>query len=187
MKRVYFFFRILLLITGIAGCATTSVSTDYDQSVDFLKLKTYGWASEQKPAGDPRFDDPNLDAAIKHSVEMELQAKGFQKSVAGQPDLLLKYYITVAQKREPLNDYYPPVFNPRSGVAGLNTYAAREIMAFDYEEGTFVLDMVNPSGVILWRGSLEGMLDPGATPSKRIERVPEAITKALKDFPPRKR
>jgi hypothetical protein len=169
----------------LAGCATATVSSDHDRTVDFSKLKTYSWASEQKPTGDPRFDDPDLRAVIKQSIETELQAKGLRKSAAGQPDVLLKYYITVEAKREPLGDYYPPTFNSRTGMVTVDTFAVQNVAAFQYDDGTFVLDMLDPrSGGILWRGSLNGMVDPGGTPEKRKVRAPGAVAKVLAKFPP---
>ncbi len=172
-----------------SGCATDTVSSDYDRAMDFSKLKTYQWAGDPKPTGDLRFDDPDLRKAIKQSVETELQAKGLKESSGGQADLLLKDYITVEQKKESVGAPYLPDFNPRAGVTGMaDTYAIQQMKTFQYEDGTFVLDMTDPgSGKILWRGTLEGMVDPGATPAKRIERVPAAVAKVLKDFPPVKK
>jgi hypothetical protein len=181
----------MLGIMVFAGCATTTVSSDYNRAVDFSKLKTYDWSNEQKPTGDMRFDDPDLRAIIKQSIETNLQAKGLQKAAVGQPDLLLKYYITVEQKKENAGDGYPPAFVSRgawSGVAGPNNFAAQEMRTFHYDEGTFVLDMLDPkSGEILWRGSLNGMVDPGGTPEKRKARAPGAVAKVLAKFPPAKK
>jgi hypothetical protein len=177
-----------LLMLGVvlfAGCATATISSDYNRTTDFSKLKTYGWSSEQKPTGDLRFDAPDLRAVIKQSIESELQAKGLQKFATGQPDLLLKYYITVEAKKESMGDYYPPNFNSRTGMVTMRTTGAQSIAAFNYEDGTFVLDMIDPrSGEILWRGSLEGMVDPGGTPEKRKARAPGAVAKVLAKFPP---
>lgn len=187
MKKNILLSFFLILGVALAGCATTSVSSDYDKSADFSKLTTYKWTGDQKPTGDPRFDDPDLRTAIENSVETELQAKGFQKATAGQPDLLLKYYITTEQKSQFVGGT-PPTFNSRgawSGATAPNPYGGMETMTIHYEEGTFVLDMLNPgSGQILWRGTLEGMVDPGASPVKRVERAPAAVAKVLKNFPP---
>ena len=188
MKKTCALFVILFLLAGVTGCTTASVSSDYDRATDFATLKTYGWASDQPLAGDRRFDDPDLRETIRRSVETELQAKGIQKSEDGHPDLLLKYYITVEKKKQFVGGNYPPTFNSRgvwTGTSGPNTYAGMDSMTFHYEDGTFVLDMLDPrSGAILWRGTLQGMVDPGATPAKRIERAPSAVAKVLKDFPP---
>ncbi len=189
MKKNILLVGILILGTMGAGCATTSVSSDYDRSADFSKLKTFGWAVDPKPTGDIRFDDPDLREAIKNSVEAELQAKGLQKAASGQPDLLLKYYITTEKKSQFVGGN-PPTFNSRgvwSGATGATPYGGLETMTLHYEEGTFVLDMLDPrSGGILWRGTLEGMVDPSGTPAKRIARTPVAIAKVLKNFPPGK-
>ena len=187
MNKNIFLSGVLLAGAILSGCVTTSVSTNYDRSADFSALKTYGWAGEQKPTGDLRFDDPSVRRIIKQSIESELQAKGFQKSAMGQPDFLLKYYITVQPKTQSVNNFSPPDFNPMAGMSGLNSYATLDSTAFHYDEGTFVLDVMDPSGAkILWRGTLQGMIDPGATPAKRIDRVPASVAKVLKNFPPGK-
>jgi hypothetical protein len=188
MNKNIFLGGVLFLGAVLAGCATTSVSSDYDRSTDFSKLKTYAWANDQKLSGDLRFDDPGLRQTIKQAIETELQAKGLQKVVTGQPDLLLKSYITVEQKEEIAGGNYPPPINAYgqwAGTAGSNSYAAREMMTFRYDDGTFVLDMIEPSSdKILWRGTLEGMVDPSGTREKRMARAPAAVAKVLKDFPP---
>lgn len=186
MKRHFFF--IAVIVSVFVGCATTTISSDYDRSVDFSKLKTYTWAPEQKPTGDLRFDDPELRAVIKQSIEADLEEKGFQKKTVGEPDLFVKYYITVEKKKEPLGDYYPPIFNSRTGTVDMSMVGVRELADFTYEDGTFVLDMLAPTtNKILWRGTLEGMVDPGGTSEKRKTRAPDAVAKVLAKFPPVKK
>jgi len=81
---------------------------------------------------------------------------------------------------------YPPAYEPGVGITNLNTCAVRDAFMFKYEDGTFVLDMVDArTRTILWRGTLEGMVDPAATPEKRISRVPAAVAKVLAKYPPR--
>lgn len=184
MEKNILFRGLCVLGVVLAGCATATVSSDYNRSTDFSMLKTYAWAGEQAPM-DIRFDTPDLRETIQRSVETELQSKGLQKVTAGNPDIHLKYYITVEQKKDFVADYQPPAFNSRLGAAGIPNYAVKDAMTVHYEEGTFVLDILNPvSGEILWRGSLESIVDPGAPPAKRIERVPGAVAKIFKKFPP---
>ena len=187
MKNAMSLFLMGALV--FAGCATAKISSDYNKAVDFSKLKTYNWASDQPMSGDMKFDDPSLREIIQSSVETELQAKGLQKSAGGQPDILLKYYITVAKKEQVVGGFNPaPSFDSHGrwmGNSGPNNYAGMQAMTFHYSDGTFVLDMLNPSsGEILWRGTLEAMVDPNGTPEKRKERAPGAIAKVLAKFPP---
>ncbi len=189
MRKRGWWFAAFFPAFFMAGCATTTVSSDYNRAVDFSKFKTYAWVGAPESSGDLRFDTPDLREAIRRSIEAELTSKGLENTAAGHPDVLLKYYITVEQKKEEVGGGYPPVFSSRgayAGVAGPTPSMVRNAATFHYEEGTFVLDMVSPgSGEILWRGTLAGMLDPGATPAKRIERVPGEVAKILKKFPPR--
>jgi hypothetical protein len=193
MNKNIFLSGILILASVLSGCATrATVSSDYDRATDFSKLKTYTWVNHQNLSGDLRFDDPDLRAAIQESVETDLQAKGLQRSAAGQPDLFLKYYITVKQKEEYIGGNYPPPLKSNGAwTGGINTgnYAAQGMATtFKYDDGTFVLDMMDPrSGGIVWRGSLQGMVDPAATREKRIARAPAAVAKVLKNFPPGKK
>jgi hypothetical protein len=187
MKNVMSLFVLGVMV--FAGCAAATISSDYNKDVDFSKLKTYSWSSDQPLSGDMKFDDPSLRETIRRSVEAELQAKGLQKSGAGQPDMLLKYYITVEQKKQVVGGFNsPPTFDSHGrwmGNSGPNNYAGMEAMTFRYSDGTFVLDMLNPaSGDILWRGTLQAMVDPRGTPEKRKERAPAAIAKVLAKFPP---
>ncbi|HQB95009.1 MAG TPA: DUF4136 domain-containing protein [Candidatus Omnitrophota bacterium] len=173
----------------LAACATATVSSDYDKSVDFSKIRTFAWGEDRKPAGDLRFDDPALRQVVKDEVTRQLTSKGLRLTGPGTADVLLKSYITVELKEDQMADYamtYPPAYEPGVGITNLNTCAVRDAFMFKYEDGTFVLDMVDArTRTILWRGTLEGMVDPAATPEKRISRVPAAVAKVLAKYPPR--
>jgi hypothetical protein len=54
-----------------------------------------------------------------------------------------------------------------------------------YDQGTLILDIVDAKKKeLVWRGSANGILDPGASPDKKASKVNEAVTKTLADFPP---
>jgi Domain of unknown function (DUF4136) len=79
----------LIMASSIAGWAQ-SVQTDYDRSYNLAKLRTYSFAEQTRPPGDPLAASPLNDRRI-HS-DSQLQAKGFP--AGEQPDFLIAYFVT---------------------------------------------------------------------------------------------
>ena len=54
-----------------------------------------------------------------------------------------------------------------------------------YEEGTFVLDMVDPQRMeLIWRGSAQSRISEKTSPEERESRVREVVEKVLAQYPP---
>jgi hypothetical protein len=59
------------------------------------------------------------------------------------------------------------------------------VSAFQYEEGSLILDFVDPqTKQLIWRGSAKAEVDDVKTPEKREALIDEAVQKILKNFPP---
>ena len=87
MKRVVV--GVLLCLAVAAGPAAQikyGVTVTADKTVDFTKLKTYGWFNGQ-PA-----PNETVDAQIVAAVDRELKAVGLTKSASGPGDVLVTYF-----------------------------------------------------------------------------------------------
>ena len=176
----------------VVGCSTMEISYDYDPKADFVGLKTYDWLKEpRKPTGDPRIDGNTiLEDRIHQAVDSELAARGFKK-VTSNPDFLVAYHVSLDRRRsvQTLNSYYGygPGWGYGYGAAYRPGYwaGAPETYVYEYEEGTLILDVVNPENkALMWRGSAQDEVSFKSTPEKDQAQLNEAVRKMLEHFPP---
>jgi hypothetical protein len=179
------------LLVVFQGCSTMVVSYDYDPEADFALLKSYGWIPEpRKPTGDPRIDHNTLlEERIEKAVESQLDAKGYVKQASGTPDFWLAYYVTLDRKTAVtmLNSHYG--YGPGWGW-GLRYggYGLPSSYAYEYDEGTLILDVVEPATRrLLWRGYATDEVNLSQGPKADQKQTNEAVRRLLEGFPPEKR
>lgn len=183
---------LLLACAMLAGCSTMEVRYDYDPKVNFTGLKTYAWLDEpKKPTGDPRIDDNAiLKSRVHTAVDSALAARGFSK-VETDPDFLVAYHVSLDRRQsvQTLNSYYG--YGPGWGY-GYGSYyrpgywtGPPETYVYEYEEGTLILDIVNPeSKELMWRGSAQDEVRFKSSPEKDQTQLDQAVTEMLENFPP---
>jgi hypothetical protein len=165
------------------GCASISVSYDYDAQKDFSPLKTYGWKS------DSSLEQANqlIAKRVKRAVQRELGAKGF-KETEQNPDFLIALHegkesgFSVRERgyRYAPEDRYRG--RTRSGYWGPGWIEVQK-----YEEGILVLDIIDArTEELIWRGSAAGAMERTLTPRESEKRVGQAVAKMLSSFPPPK-
>ena len=120
---------------------------------------------------------------LKNAVDMELQAKGFQKNTE-KPDFVIAFYVTVKDKIEVSSSgYYPGYygFGYWSRYYGFGYYP-RSLDVYQYNEGILVLDFVDHETMeLIWRGTYVGMVDAGGL---KEEMVNKAVEHILEQYPP---
>ncbi len=191
MKRLVLLWLLLALL--LAGCSSMEVQVDYDPNTKFAGLETYDWIPEPRErTGDPRIDrNTILEKRIKTAVERELDAKGLRKS-SESPDFWLAYHVTLDKKQSvtTLNKHYN--YSPAWGWAHgyerrpRGYMGASETFILEYEQGTLLLDVVDPEGRdLLWRGSARDEVNFSAKPAEKEEQINEAVRQMLANFPPK--
>lgn len=182
-----------LLVVGFTGCAASyNVITDYDKTTDFQGYKTWRWYQDQPVAkndsSSTRRYTTFLDKRVKNAVEAEMQRRGFTKAAATEtPDMLLAYDFTIENQTRVRPDF---VSVPSIGIG--YWYGYRYAYSYnrlyntttvqDYQEGTLILDIVDPSSnELIWRGSAYTTANER---SLTDEKVQEIVTSILAKFPP---
>jgi hypothetical protein len=186
--------RMIVIVSSlaVAGCSTMEVSYDYDPKAKFSGLNTYDWLDEpQKSTGDPRIDDNTiLKSRVQTAVDTALAARGFRK-VSSDPDFLVAYHVSLDRQQsvQTLNSYYG--YSPGWGYGYGASYrpgywaGAPETYVYEYEEGTLILDVVDPkSKELMWRGSAQDEVNFKSTPEKAQAQINEAVNGMLEHFPP---
>ena len=90
--------QIIILLSALAlfvGCSTLQVSTDYDETFDFTKQKSFVVKHENKAGEDTLSNDRIID-----SLEADLQAKGYKKASQEDADLIFVFHVNVEKKSD---------------------------------------------------------------------------------------
>jgi Domain of unknown function (DUF4136) len=155
-----------------AGCATTSVKTDYDPSADFARLRTYsirpGRLAIDRLASP---SDTLVRDRIHDALRQGLAARGLVQAKSGSADMIVTYGAGT-EPRVRLVEMVGGGPNPN--------YAGDDFWQREVERGTLVIDVLDRSGEqLLWRSVAKGE-NQNFRSSKFIEK---AVDKALAKFP----
>ena len=169
---------LLLCIPVLSGFGTGyKVDYDYDRSADFQAFKTFDWM----PVPDKEMTSELLLASIKVATEFELEAKGLMKSSTA-PDFLIVAHTNVQNEVAVAKWGY--AYGPRSNYLG-TYWGTGAAPAYSYEEGTLILDFVNPTTKqMIWRGSAKADVDYVDSPDKGWTIIKKAVKAMLGNFPP---
>jgi hypothetical protein len=157
-------FGVVLVAAALAaGCATMTVSSHIERNVHFNDYLTYDWGPPDTfPVGDPRLDNnPFFVDYLQGAVEKQLAAKGYERALTGQPDLLVHYHASVNQKV----DVYEA--DARHGYC----YGNCQPQVVEYEQGTLVVDIVDAkTSKVIWRGWSQDVMDGVIDNQQRLEK-----------------
>ena len=158
---------------AIAGCATMNVSSHIERNVVFSEYVTYDWGPpDNLPVGDPRLDNnPFFNDYLQGAIEKKMAAKGFERAVTGQPDLLIHYHASVNQKL----DVYE--VDNRYGYC----YGNCQPQIADFELGTLVIDVVDAkTSKVVWRGWAQDTMNGVIDNQERLDKqVDEGVAKMM--------
>jgi len=173
-------FTVLFAITALflAGCSTISVNQDYDPAYDFSKLKTFGFIPITEEAGIDQLNATRLGDAIKAN----LTAKAYTLSENADFGIALFFTKDTKTSIQSTGYGYGYGYGYRGyGGMGGSTYVTQ------YEEGTLVIDFVDMAKQeLVWRGVGTGILDETPSVEERTEKINNAVTQILEQFPPTK-
>jgi hypothetical protein len=162
---------LLTLVTAIAGCAATDVSSHVARGVDLSEHRTYDWAPvPARSTGDPRLDNNRFfQERIRAAIEKQLANRGFEKTTS--PDLLLRYHASVRQE----------IYTSGTERNGYCEDCRSEV----YDEGTLLIDLVDAqTDRLVWRGwakgSVDGVIDDQGWMEQRID---EAVARIMRELP----
>jgi hypothetical protein len=166
--------RVLFLIVSalITSAVAQKIRVGYDKSADFSKYKSYTWAKPDAP-----IQRPLLYQNIVDQIDDELKAKGLQKTEKdGDLTLIGGGGIGFGYNMPPAAGinaaYWAGVQDPQLLTAPL------------VGEGTLILQFIDRGeNKMIWRGTIKENLDPSVT--KSLPHIEKAITKLLKEYPPK--
>jgi len=174
MKRSAAIGAALVLASGSLLAQKTSF--DFDKTANFAAFKTYALKDGTK-VGDPLIDD-----RISAAIDSQLAAKGLTKNDA-KPDVTVMYHVAF-DKQKDITAYSTgggPYAYRWGGGWGTTNVRVNEILV-----GTLVIDIADANkSEVVWRGMGVKEVDVQAKAEKRDKNINNAVTKILKDFPPK--
>jgi hypothetical protein len=184
----------MLILAGfgmifLAACSSISVITDYDNTVDFTKYKTfeyYGWAKESDQILND-FDKRRIEEAFGN----ELKSRGLELVESGG-DLVVSLFIVVQEKTEQrattshsgmgYGGYYGDFYGYGPGWGAGPGFSTTTVREYDYNVGTLVIDVFDKAEErLIWESIGKGTVDDD--PSSRDKNIPKAVKQIMKDYP----
>jgi len=165
---------VALSALTVTACATMQVNSYIERGADVTRYHTYHWAPAHDDAtGDARLDNNEFFRdRILAQVDRRLGDRGFEKTTAAGPDLLVHYHASVAQE---IN---------ANGVDQPNI-ACEDCDPYVYDAGTIVVDLVDArTNRLVWRGWAEGSIDRAIDDQASMERqIDDAIARIIEQLP----
>jgi hypothetical protein len=184
---------IILSVALMVGSVTATVAQDvrynFAQGEDFSKYKTYKWV-ELKGADQA---DQLTQKQIMAAIDSQLAAKGLQKTDSDAADLYIDIQTAIATEKQ-FTSYntswgYGPGwgggwYGYGGGMASTTTTGSTSTIYV----GQLGLDMYDSAKKkLVWRGIASKTIDPKAKPEKQQKNITKAVTKLLKNYPPKKK
>jgi len=167
---------VALSALTVTACATMQVNSFVERGADVTRYRTYHWApADAYSTGDPRLDNNEFFRdRIQAQVDRRLGDRGFEKTTAAGPDLLVHYHASVAQEVNANG-----VDQPNSECEDCEPYV--------YDAGTIVVELVDAhTSRLVWRGWAERSIDGAIDDQTSMEReIDEAVGRIMERLPRR--
>lgn len=165
----------LLLVLALTACAVPAlaqeVTTEFDESVDFSKFKTFMIREGEVKSQSPALSGELTKKRIETEIEKALTAKKLTRTT-GRADLNVFYNL--GSQRGTETEVYPAGWRGR----------ARRVVKVPNAQGVLVIDMRDPSTrSLIWRGVAT---EDEPNPSKLAEKLDDMVKKVIKEYPPKK-
>jgi hypothetical protein len=173
---------VLLLLARAAAAGEVSHDISFDSNTDFRGLRTFSIGEGQTSS---RYFQPEIDNRLflqrmRDSIRTVLKAKGL-KEATDHPDLAVAFHVVDAdyasvERREPIRVPAAP------GARGYVIPGGPEPLLFT--AGTLVIDLVNSSGTLVWRGTWHERQSSGPKLSSKLS---DDASKLLSNYPPQRK
>jgi hypothetical protein len=155
------------------GARAQKITTEFDQTIDFSKYKTFAIRDGQLNSRNPALNSPLVKKQIEADLQNDLTAKGLTLVTSGPSDLNVRYNFGAARKTEV--EAYP------AGWYGFGTRYVR----VPYAEGTLVIDLRDPTTrSLVWRAIAA---EEKSDATKIQGKLDDMVKKSIDKYPPKKK
>jgi hypothetical protein len=174
MKKYLCVIAVVLTPVVLSAQKTTF---DYDKTATFANYKTYA-LKEGTPVGNEL-----IDQRIIAAIDTQLATKGLKK--ADPPDVFVAYHVSF-DKQKDISAWSTGTGPYGWGYGGGWGSTTTDVRVYEILVGTLVIDMADAKdNRMIWRGLGVREVDTEAKPEKRDKKINEAVTKILKNYPPK--
>jgi hypothetical protein len=169
------------LLTGCGPTIDYSVRVSHAPVAEgsFEKLETYEWVPLSKTVDTASFGTDFL-VSMKIAFTDAIEAKGYRRAKEGA-DLLVALYVS-KNGRIISSDWGWGYQWDQQAWDGY--WMERRVSAKEVGEGTLVLDILDSrKKELIWSGTAQAVVLPGASAAKWNERIDEAVEKLLAKLP----
>ena len=165
---------LMASIASVIACSTIRYSSDWDQTADFSRYRTFAWFDHAGAQHQPQRPDPIVDGRIRRAIAQALLDTGLEQTSPQSADLLVTYHTSFRQEVRLYTTGYGYGYWGGRGVTATQPYVD--------EKGTTIIDLVESArDQLVWRGTLTKAF--GNSPPSD-DAVHKAVRKVLVDFPP---
>lgn len=165
------------------SCSPVSVTTDYDKSAPFPKIKTYALA----PAAKGQSLSPSSESALRNTLRAEMEKKGIREKTSGKPDVAIARHVFLQEKIS-VHEYtdwgytHPGYWPYRYGYYSPWAGAPRTYVDVNqYTQGTLILDFVDTkTNKLVFRGT--GTAAVGK-PDANAKKITDAVMRIVAELP----
>ena len=190
IRNILFFAFAAILAIG-AGCGSAvTITTDYDKTMDFTQIKTFGflkWSDESAALVN------ELDRRrVENAVAEEMEKRGI-KRVEGLGDSMFGFHVIVENKTGTTSytDYYGNMGYYGSGGGfgygygypyGGGGQSTTTTSTYEYTIGTIIIDQFESSSKkLMWEGVAQGEVTGDR--SNREENIKSDIQRMFANYP----
>jgi hypothetical protein len=163
-----------LLVLGlltIAGAFAQKIEIEFDQSIDFSKLKTFAIRDGRLQSKNPSLNSELVRKRIDADIQKFLEARRLEFTPAGHSDLNIRYTLGAVGKFQ--TETYP------AGWRGWGTRVVR----VPYTEGTLVIDLRDPTTrSLVWRAIARAEKSNAAQIEAKLD---DMVKKSFEKYPPK--
>ena len=168
------------LLALASACATPlRAGADFEDGLDLEGYRTFTWdEGDALPTGDPKLDsNPFFVERFHRAIAAALQNRGIAESTE-DPDLLVHHHFAVRDRVDVVEADRSLGYDP-------GRMWESEAQTFRYEEGTFLVDIVDArTQTVLWRGWAQTDVQAALNDPDRMEELlVAAVTRMFEDLP----
>ncbi len=152
----------LVLVAYVVGCTDIKVKTDFDQTADFSKFQTFAFAGMTDLNQNGVLANSLVRKRIETAIARELTKRAVSQVGLNQnPDLLVHDRMGVKDKQQ-IDTMGPSMgaygwhgrygYGGGYGGGGYGGGGYGGVTSYEYQEGTLIMDLIEPTGKqLVWR------------------------------------
>jgi len=172
---------LIIICLALAACSSTSVTSDWDNNVDFAQFQTF--SVSVNPA-----EQVNrlVDQRIRNAIVADLTSKGLHHAdKQEQADLAFAYQLTTQERtsyqtvHRGWRDYRFRTARWDSSVGTSRTTQR------NYTVGTLIIAAFEMgSKELVWESTGSRIINQASNPEQSVQRINDVVQQTLRDFPP---